>query len=119
MEFAAGMAVRRPVEPGFVPLSNGAFPPPIVLTVDEGFIDPVEIVEWAGPLPDGVFVAGTAVVNMELVEFVLANVELVDLGLVDGGLVDRGPVDGGLEDVELAEIPAAGMLANSDRRIPA
>jgi hypothetical protein len=85
-----------------------------VLTVGEGFVNPVEVVELAGPLPDGVFVAGTTAVNMELVEFVLANVELVDLGLVDGGLVD-----GGLKDVELAKIPAAGMLANSDRRISA
>jgi hypothetical protein len=80
VEFAVGKAVRRPVEPGFVPLPNGAFPPPIVLTVDEGFIDPVEVVELAGPLPDGVFVTRTTVVNMELVEFVLENVELVGLG---------------------------------------
>lgn len=122
MEFAVGMAVRRPVEPGFVPLPNGAFPPPIVLTVGEGFINPVEVVELAGPLLDGVFSRndgcehGTGRVRTSKRRIDRFR---VDLGLVDGGLVDRGLVDGGLEDVELAEIPTAGMLANSDRRIPA
>ena len=90
MELPVGRAVGGLVELAFVALPKGAVIPPVPLTVGGWeFVDPVGADELPDPRPEGVAMLGTLAVGMRL---------------VTGGLV---------------ELPAAAVLANNDRRIPA